>query len=548
MNFRSWLLTEEAIFLKNLLNNHQVIYLGKMGLWNVYSAIATKCPGGIIALDQYQRGEVGIDFCIEDRFAERPGDVKMHCNNATSALMGIGFPKYTTNMVFMDLSDMKNWITGGGVGGYAADKQHAFTVSRRNVSERTIVHEHAHMWWMNVLARPAKRAFIKWYEENVSNWITKPGNFTKYAAQATYPIDMVAAKVLEMGLEKQGQHVFMEKLEKIVGGYIETYFRLRKAVEDENPEKIIETALMDRFRRYVPAYLKHDMPMRSSYGHRDVKAGDVVQIERGSTGYMINIFEEYNSTLTGRKETRHFEYDGVIPFEEIHKYVKFDESLLKEQELQEIRDKVKLAKNKISAYLAPKSKADEIRQAFDETMADTFRWYAKYDGWEFQYDSKLNSRGDWYNTWVSMIGRRGKAGKLNSIDDVRKTFLDAAKAKLYFSQSMIPTNAEAKMKSQIQTMKQSISSPAGRDLRAAIRQSGAVPSDYSAANYDELWAEVVENAAFSPQRVSRELRKLLFEILSGIVADDTEGLPIKKPRRLQRRKHRKEYPLEAEGG
>ena len=324
-----------------------------------------------------------------------------------------------------------------------------------------------------------------------------------------------------------------------MGSSIESYFRLRSAIEESDEGKIIETALMSQHGRYVSAYAIKDLPMSSyTHGFKTVESGGVVKVEKGSSGYIINIFEEYK-TPWGDKSHKHFEYDGVIPYDKINKYVRFDKDLLTDEEKQEVDDRIKLAKKKASTFLAPKNKADDIRKAFDAALESTFHYYAKHNGWEFEYDPRMNHFNDWYNTWVSMIGRRGNKGRLKSVQDVLNTFLDATKTKLRFSDDMVPANAEARTKSQIRDIQHSIGSPAGTSLRQAIQQSGMVPTSYAASNYGELWAEVVERAASSPESVSKELKKLLYSILSGTAWSSTTNPTIHRPRRMERRKKKR---------
>lgn len=215
INFKTWLITEDVAFIKNLLQTHQVLYLGKMGLWNVYSAVASKKPlGKILTIPEYRSLKRHVEQnLVEDYFADMEKSVRFYCENAANALVKIGFPKYTTTMVFMNLKDRKNIITGGGVGGEAHWKQHAFTVERGDVNEGIIIHEHAHMWWDNVLPKYAKTAFRKWYDENVGQWIKKPEHFISYeggtparmkAQDIARQIDLPAGEKLRQAIAKQG--------------------------------------------------------------------------------------------------------------------------------------------------------------------------------------------------------------------------------------------------------------------------------------------------------------------------------------------------------
>jgi len=581
MNFRSWLFTEEVAFLRDLLKTHQVIYLGKMGLWNVYSAVASRQAldraaqryvptgtGRVLTVQEYedskkyspdnmptqhisykqynQRGKLratGSFLPIVDYFAERLGDVKMHCENAANKLVSIGFPKYTTNMVFMDLSGIKNHITGGGVGGQAfigshqEGSKHAFTVERREVSEKTIVHEHAHMWWDNVMNKDAKYAFDRWYQENVSDWITKPVNYAAYVQDDT-PLFMQShrSKLKEAILRgiREQEHQFQEKLENIIGRNLHGYFWLRWAVDKGYEDQIVRYALMRHFRAMAPARLVRDVDFvrrPDGFPRKTIEKGQVIQVEKVNRGYYLNHY------ASGENRDR-WESVDLIEEDQLSNYVRFEQDLLVKKQREEVTVAKRLGKKKISAALAPKDKKDEIIKAFDEVLEYVFKYNVKEDGFKYDYDPRRHSSGNWYNTWVSMIGRRAKAGKIKHPLDVLQTFRDAVKTKLYIPQDIEPSDIQGTARDEAEAMQKKIGGPEGRNLRMAISKKGVTPTSYAASNSKELWAEVVEEAAFNPQGVSRELRKMLYSVLSNIPIGITRrgGRP---PRRLKRRKYKK---------
>jgi len=558
MTFKSWSLTEEVKFIQDLLLTHQVVYLGKFGLWNVYSAMEarSKMPGmrglkklkpqQLLTIPEYKLhldslSPKAIEI-IPDYFVDRVGDVKMHCDNAANALAKIGFPKYTATMVFMDLKDRKNRITGGGVGGSAHWKEHAFTVERTMVSEGTIVHEHAHMWWDNVLPKHSKDTFIKWYNENVKGWAGK--NYEQFFDPEN--IDSFAKTIMK-GIKDYKLNFVHDLGEKVLNRDIQSYLDLRTAVEEGKDEStIIEKSVMSRRGKFSLATLKNDMQFKQmlrDYNKIDLPKGSEVMVEYVNSGYILNYFIQ--------EPYQRFE-STIIPFNMLQKYVTFTMDKLNDEEQQQVKDSTKLAKSKMSAFLAPKKHADAIRELFDQSIEYQFEYTKDDDGYQYGYNPKYKKgyasmSGDWYNTWVSMVGRRGKSsvdhpfGKLQTKEDIGNVFVDAAKSKLYFPDDMIPINLKDKFQSKEYELQQSLDKPEGRELRTKIQKSGVVPSIYAASNYDELWAEVVEKTALSKQQVSKELKQLLYNILTGTAKDDNmfsrqEMMASRLPRRMQRRK------------
>ena len=194
MNFASWLISEEVALLQQLRPNNQIVALGRIGLWDVYSAMpyprsfnGTKTP--IMSLDRYlksaQQRPVSPQFAamygngpmadrVEDKVADNVPMVKQMLEKAAYGLSALGFRKHSTTLVFMDMGGKRNHITGGGVGGEAWGQEHGCTVDRRFATSPygvdTTVHEHAHMYWNEVLSAADKRTFENWWDNNVKRW------------------------------------------------------------------------------------------------------------------------------------------------------------------------------------------------------------------------------------------------------------------------------------------------------------------------------------------------------------------------------------------
>jgi hypothetical protein len=582
MDFRQWLITEEAIFLKNLLNTHHIVYLGKIGLWNVYSAILGPLtryadeisPAGaprIITAQEYKdfhgnsmsqqgRRTHGSFSPIKNPHIENFQKIKKYCEEATYLLARIGFPRYTTNMVIMDLSKEVNHITGGGVGGMAINKQHAFAVEMASLEYsatsfiRTVIHEHAHMWWANVLTKNSKDTFIKWYNDNVSNWITKPDNFTTYADAQTYDIDAIKKKIINE-LPKSGWSVFLDRLEHLTKMSLESYFKLRKAIDNKSESEMIEHAAMPVFGHMAECILRKDVAF--NYGRtKTLSAGTQVTAERVNGGYFLVYYDPKDTDYSRKYETE------LISFDDLQKYAEFKLEILRDDRKERAIKGMAIGKKKHTAFLVPQDKPDEIRKIFDETAAYLFNYYARdQQGNHYEYDPRINSSlCNWFATWTSVIGRRGKNDKLHTPDDVKKAFVDVMNNKLYFPADMKPSNVQAQFHAKAHAIRSYISAPAGHKLRTMIQQQGVTPTDYAASNWDELWADTVEDLAMAgvseipgptiqllhlqhmgvkfKQQTSPELKKVLLTVLRGDSGEDSRNrrYAYHIPRRLARRK------------
>jgi hypothetical protein len=516
MNFKEWLFSEQSQILRDFLPTHQVIHLGKIGLWQVYSALEGSTSPRVLTIDEYKAGPK----YKTDYFVERLGDVKMHCENAAHALQKIGFPKYSTNMIFADLRNRRNYITGGGVGGYAsvgnwtAGSKHGFVVDRNDINERTIVHEHAHMWWDNILSKEAKEKFKRWYEKNVGNWIKKPENYASYAQENK--LDELKQKMLSAA--KDHSRIFIEELETALDRKLENYFKMQNA---ENESEFIEASLWLPG-RWLPGRLKKEITLSSSISYRDInlKAGEIIGVECVWGGYILN-----------HRDGDRYE-SKVIKRDKIFEFVEFDEELL-ETELKfnsksELLKKFKKIK-KPSQYFAPKSDEDKINKAFEEAMQSIFDNYL--GSTQFEYSNRM-FMGNPYNTFVSMLSKRFKAGKIKSTEDIGSIFEDMVK-KVYLKDLNVK-----ELGYDVYDMQ--IDKPEGNALRDLIQRKGVVPTSYAAANYDELWAELVTLSIFQPHTVSKELKTILYQILTNTYHEDSPGVSIiHRPRRLVSRKRSK---------
>jgi len=76
------------------------------------------------------------------------------CTEARKIITKMGFPSMHANILIKNLSEEVNWVSGGGVGGYAHRKGKYMTVGLNQINKpnyliKVIVHEWAHLWMFN---------------------------------------------------------------------------------------------------------------------------------------------------------------------------------------------------------------------------------------------------------------------------------------------------------------------------------------------------------------------------------------------------------------
>lgn len=571
MNFREWLIIEDVQFIREMLQWYQVIYLGKIGMWDTFSAIeygqryAYEKPGSpwwplrILTLDEYRKwhDEAPNDYksLRKDPVADNIGALQKGLNEAAYRLSALGFKKYRSSLVLMDLSGEKNQITGGGVGGQAWYMKHAFTVDRRYAlgtgAISTTIHEHAHMYWHGFMPIHAKMAFRNWYHKNVLGWIEGEEGKGELTKNLMVPREQMQKAIMDR-LPKAAKWFSYEVGDKLRKSP-HAYFELRKAVESGDEQKMLLYGTITRFGERAPARLKKPVKV-STYDHwkHEAQPGEMVDVEAGNGGYILNYYKPEDT-----EHRRRYEYETVIPYdflsdEEFYgeepddefreprpdgilNYVEFDYDILWDNLKERYKESVKLAKKTPYSFFAT-NQQEAIEKAFNSALTSLYRSIpsSEMGGMSFEYDP--TKFGGFYTTFAAMVRLRFKKGKIHSVKDLEQIFIDAVKKHIHLAGRETPSNLSSILHRKIDQAKRDIGKPAGEELRRAIHSQGITPSSYAAANFSELWAETVEYAAQNLNSIHPELKKLLVDILSNTVQYKGYAYSKRKPRRLKPRK------------
>jgi len=140
--------------------------------------------------------------------------VKKGIMKAVGALEKLGLKRERETLILTDLSGKKNAITGGGVGGYAAQKGHGvvidvFTFLESTASAAAIVaHEWAHRQWTR-LSKDAKNAIQAWFGKEVKGAAATAGRVPDDIQEMT--LDLVWD-----AFYRKIWHMFDKKLEDMV--------------------------------------------------------------------------------------------------------------------------------------------------------------------------------------------------------------------------------------------------------------------------------------------------------------------------------------------
>jgi len=98
------------------------------------------------------------------------------CTEARKIITKMGFPSMHSNILIKDLSEEVNWVSGGGVGGYAHRKGKYMTVGLNQINNpkyliKVIVHEWAHLWMFNN-SKGFKDAVKEYYDSLLNQYKT----------------------------------------------------------------------------------------------------------------------------------------------------------------------------------------------------------------------------------------------------------------------------------------------------------------------------------------------------------------------------------------
>lgn len=496
LNFKTWM--EAVQLVRGYQDSHNVSPLGKLGWWTVFSAKERDKTG------QIGGGSMGYNFSQRpDHIVDlRDSHVKPVFEEAAQRLAKLGFPRMHSNVVIVNLDNIPNQITGSGLGGYAKDKKHGFTISRGHIEVNLVIHEHAHMIWFN-LPKDRQEFFRKYYSEAISSKTIDPKDIWTHSKSSFDP----------SGLDKAIEDSwtgFQEELERLLGHQFKSFFNIQSALANENESRLIESAVLTRFGESCMAEAKEEIVMENSLrgGLKVVRPGMHVLVEK---------FEKYIIGLRS-EGTDKYEYPNPLTYDRMHNLVTFKPELLHEKQLDKMKKMSKVGKDRPSRFFAPNNKKSEINQVFQaaaEDIASRFNFGGGRGRNGTTFSAKqLFPRPEFYQTWMSRIGRRFKAGKINDINGIKQVYIDAVKSKATGNLSNAPDNISSTDIRKKGYSGMDLQNKNGSNLRDLIYQQGIVPSPYAAANIDELWAVAVEYAAMD-WKVSREMKKLIYSTITG---------------------------------
>lgn len=472
-------LNEMVNILRSELQNKQIINLGKLGWWNVYSEKETDNPiNRILTIPEYER-LLASRQVVPDGLVSQINQLREMFNDAAYKLAYLGFPAMRQIVKFADIKS-KNQITGGGVGGHADFSNHGIVISRDSIYLSVLIHEHAHMYWKNI-PKANKEYFIKYYKENVSNpkkydlkqlWKLKHGKFN---------VD------LDENIIKYGWHEFKGIFEKYNETYIDikTFFNLKNSIKNNDEQRIVRDCVLPYKGAHCIVKLKKTL-------NNEFKAGDLVDLER----HELYIIQKVN------RKSFNDEYPHPIQEEKIFETVEFKLEYLNNQQRERYENIIKLGEVKGFDFFAGKDKKELIESKFKESI-NSFVHHIKLNDAKLIKDG-FSIRGI-YNTWSSLISKRFSKNAINSEQDLIKAYVDAIKIKLRITDFEPDFSKERDKK---------WDSPDMAHWRSIAFNAGNVFTSYGAANVDELWATTVEHVALGIKD-NKELVKLIYKTING---------------------------------
>lgn len=487
MHFRDYLTLESVKGVKSHLATHQIVDFGKMGIWTVYSAIKSpQPPGKILSYKEYQNLFYSRKVLTDDAIYS-----KLKFESAAYKLMSLGFKKMHASVMLIDLSDVVNPITGGGIGGQASRSGHVIEIDRNSVAESAIIHEHAHMLWFQ-LPKTKKDVFANYYR-----------NF------------IIGAGKDKAGLWGMSNNKFDTKglLSAINSSWdyferdfnFDRYFKLNDAINNKQTGRIIASTILSKYGDSVKARLKVPVSMENISGsRREYKnPGDVIKVLK-FTDYILNAGDP-NFAI---------EHQKVFSYDKLFDCVEFDVDLLTPEQLESYTKQVENIKKNPYKFFAAKENEQKINDAFKEAANNISRWFTFKAG--DPYSSRFSAKQifykhDLFSSWYSVMIRRLKAGKIKTLDDVKKAYIDVIKKGI--RNGFHNDTPEEISPSISNVLGGRLDSPDKSGLRDFLHKKGLSVSSYGAANVDEFWATTVEFAAMN-QGVSKQLKDLIYQTIS----------------------------------
>lgn len=561
MEFKEWFLLEDTKIIRNTLQTHQLIYIGKIALWDVYSAV--KLPAESQSYGNLSQNKIYTmqeKPPIPDDFLSRH-QLKEELEKAAHFLSYLGFKKFRTTIIFMDY-DKTNPITGTVGGGEANYYTHGIILEKKsNRITQDVIHEHAHMYWFGAMPAGSRSYFVEWYKKNIVEKLEKIVNKAKADTEPTTFHGFRGKTVLD-----KAKHIAVSN-DKIVPDYN----ILRQILESKSDDFLyemgiviglnpldIETAREDnnaaKLLALLPRSCPHEITVRStgdkSYPMKPIlgtthlyagDAGEVCRIYRPLDRFMIHIRNPKVAPKDGYRE------DQEVPdLKTLTRLVKVDDMLLSVSELARMKKNLKKIKTKDSKKLLLRKK--DVQDIFSKILIKAVQTYnyhhhrTRY----LQYDTKeLFNLASIYPLWEEIV-IQSKTSSLNVV--MRVAYDKVIDLLLKNSQNgdhtPIPYNFDYDVADRL-------SKPEGEILRRYATQINLTLSPYSAATFHELWAATTEWLWFdlSKEKVATMRHPIVVAVKKTLSGEETSNIPTrgemeKKPPSRNYRKIAKQFAQE----
>ncbi len=410
---------------------------------------------------------------------------------ATKALTKLGLRRRSSDLVVINgLSRwVKNWITGGQIGGYASRAGHIIASDAEPFltgdMERiigTLVHELGHQYFFN-LPKAGKEAFQTWYYQNVMRPVKD--NILNPSPKLTNWLNNMA------------YDEFSSQYKKRSGlGLREIEDTLRKVYSDKpmDAEASFQMEVIDRLNqhRVMNGYLKNPTVFRVAMKNSKTKKPEGAKIRVNYDGDKITISTE---DWLASKEIPN-RPSGKADWPKLFDLVNFSEeegdkdgsvgmkrSILHDaSQGQTSKALLMTHENWVMDALG------KVLAAFQADVGIPFGVMAATETF-LKLTQDAADKKQVPNT-KAIMDKVVEVG----LEDGRKTYA-----------SMIPDKQPMNPKEFTQSV---MSSPSGQSFRQLAKNLQVVPSAYAASNVDELFAEMLTYAALKSDGLSKSLRTM----------------------------------------
>jgi hypothetical protein len=492
---------------------HQVVDVGQIGWFRVYSV--QRLPQGFldtnpriegfkrpIPLAEFVKLRASPEYlAVQDLLAHGAEDDKTRqvFVGATRALTKFGARRANEVALLTRIKNV-NPITGGGVGGFAFRRENAIEVSRHAVSQspeyavNTVIHEWAHRQFFR-LPRDARMFVSQWFQANV---VRNP-EITGSGGDTAVPKEV---RTLMVSGAWNAFRTAWAKVRKIAPDDWMDVYRATKIIKTAGGRPDI-----DRLGTYAVLRTHKNVVGRMEIGYRPDKSvpglrkGDRVHVSyepHAASGRQISIALDPNTAKRkGRQDSRQY----VPKLDDVIGLVAIDidrTATVAKADPSAIRDLLS-----DTGYEDPATYFGNGRlvdRALDEVPT------------AIQDVAKLNGVKPWRMAILGTTAFRAVADEFvaaakkdNESFDPEKTF--RASFWQHANWDYVPQESP--------DVSFALTRAEGQHLRQKAHELGVTPSDYAAANVDELWAVTIEYLARKRGNVSVGLRNLVRAVFQG---------------------------------